>query len=112
MKPERYGTSVAFLSTFFTASNITLAKLGVQFIPAFVFAGMSFTIAGLLLTCIAVAGRKTTELLSIAREQFLGVIWIAIVGISIPFVLIFYALSSAPLANSFLLQTELLYSDT
>jgi len=110
MKAELYGTLVAFVGTIFTGINLTLAKIGVQMIPSLVFVALSFTIAGLILTTVSVLRRRHFEITTLVRRSSIRVLWISIVGTSVPFFLIFYAFSLAPLTNSFLLQTELLYT--
>jgi drug/metabolite transporter (DMT)-like permease len=110
MKTEQYGTLVAFVGTIFTGINLTLAKVGVQTIPPLIFAALSITIGGLILTVISIHKRRYFDMAFIIRKYPLRILWISIVGTSVPFFLTFFAFSLAPLTNSFLLQTELLYT--
>jgi drug/metabolite transporter (DMT)-like permease len=110
MKTELYGTLMALVTTIFTGLNLTLARIGIQAIPSFVFAAICFTNAGAILTTINLLRGKSSEMVSLIGEFPIKIIWIAIVGTSLPFLLIFYAFSLSSLTNSFLLQTEVLYT--
>jgi hypothetical protein len=78
MKTELYGT-LACAATVFTGINLTVAKIGVQTIPSFIFVGMSFTIAGLILTAVSILRGEYSQMIILVRKSFTRIMRIAIV---------------------------------
>ena len=106
---EVAGILSAFIATTTMGINLYLAKI-ISFINRFLLAALMFSISGLVLLLVNIILEKFMDALIQGRKHFLKFLWIGIVGTSIPMSMVFYGLTLSPISNTFLLQTEVIYS--
>lgn len=109
MNAESLGTLSVVISTILTGLNIYLVKI-IALPNRFLLASIILTLSGLILFLANTISGKITEALFQGRKYFLEILWIGVVGTSIPVSMIYYGLSLSPISNTFLLQTEVIYS--
>ncbi|MEM2342142.1 MAG: DMT family transporter [Candidatus Bathyarchaeia archaeon] len=106
---ETVGTISVITATIITGLNVYLAKIA-SFINWLLLASITLTLAGLILTLINFFFGKVSEILKSGKKYFLKLLWIGAVGTTVPMGMTFYGLRLSPISNTFLLQTEVLYS--
>jgi len=109
MDVERKGTLSVLTAMFLAGLNVYLLKIGTIYIPQIPFVSVVLTLAGLILLVISVFSKRELLLLQ-GRTYFFKLIWMGVVGTSIPVVMVTYGVSLSMISNSFLLQTECIYS--
>lgn len=106
---ETAGTISVITATIATGLNVYLAKIA-SFINWLLLASITLTLAGLILTLINSFLGKTSEILECGKKYFFKLLWIGVVGTTVPMGMTFYGLRLSPISNTFLLQTEVIYS--
>ncbi|MEM2913417.1 MAG: DMT family transporter, partial [Candidatus Bathyarchaeia archaeon] len=76
----------------------------------FLLTSIILTLSGLILFLVNTISGKITVAFFQGRKYFLEILWIGVVGTSIPVSMVYYGLSLSPISNTFLLQTEVIYS--
>jgi len=106
---EIAGILSVFVATTAAGINIYLAKI-ISFINRFLLTALMFTLSGLILLIVNIILGKIVDALIYGKKHFLKFLWIGIIGTSIPMSMVFYGLTLSPISNTFLLQTEVIYS--
>jgi len=106
---ETAGIISVFIATTAAGINIYLAKI-ISFINRFLLTALMFSLSGLILLTVNILLGKITDALVQGRRHFLKFLWIGVIGTSIPMSMVFYGLALSPISNTFLLQTEVIYS--
>ena len=106
---EYNGTVAVLAATFLAGLNVYLLKIGTMLIPQMPFVSVALTMAGFILLIASIALGKGPLILG-ARKYIAKLLWIGVVGTSVPVVLVAYGVSLSTVGNSFLLQTEFIYS--
>ena len=106
---ETAGIISVFIATTAAGINIYLAKI-ISFINRFLLTALMFSLSGLILLTVNIVLGKITDALVQGRRHFLKFLWIGVIGTSIPMSMVFYGLALSPISNTFLLQTEVIYS--
>ncbi len=109
MDVERKGTLSVLTAMFLAGLNVYLLKIGTLHVPQIPFVSVVLTVAGLILLATSILLRKERLILQ-GRAYMAKFFWIGVVGTSIPVVMIAYGVSLSMISNSFLLQTEFIYS--
>lgn len=106
---EYNGTVAVLAATFLAGLNVYLLRIGTMLIPQMPFVSVALTIAGFILLIASIVLGKGPLILG-ARKYIAKLLWIGVVGTSVPVVLVAYGVSLSTVGNSFLLQTEFIYS--
>ncbi len=106
---EYTGTVAVLAATFLAGLNVYLLRIGTMLIPQMPFVSVSLTMAGFILLIASIVLGKGLLVLG-ARKYIAKLLWIGVVGTSVPVVLVAYGVSLSTVGNSFLLQTEFVYS--
>jgi len=106
---EHNGTLAVLAATFLAGLNVYLLRIGTMLIPQLPFVSVALTMAGFILLIASMVLGKGPLILG-ARKYIAKLLWIGIVGTSVPVVLVAYGVSLSMVGNSFLLQTEFIYS--
>lgn len=106
---ESKGTLAVLTATFLSGLNVYLLRIGTAFIPQISFVSVALTIAGFMLLTASIILGKGPAILR-GRNHIAKFLWIGVIGTSVPVVMIAYGVSLSTVSNSFLLQTEFIYS--
>ena len=106
---ESRGTLAVLTATFLSGLNVYLLRIGTAFIPQISFVSVALTIAGFMLLAATIILGKGPAILR-GRNHIAKFLWIGVIGTSVPVVMIAYGVSLSTVSNSFLLQTEFIYS--
>jgi len=106
---ESKGTLAVLAATFLSGLNVYLLRIGTAFIPQISFVSVALTIAGFMLLTASIILGKGPAILR-GRNHIAKFLWIGVIGTSVPVVMIAYGVSLSTVSNSFLLQTEFIYS--
>ena len=106
---EYNGTLAVLAATLLAGLNVYLLRIGTMLIPQMPFVSVALTMAGFILLIASIVLGKGPLILG-ARKYIAKLLWIGIVGTSVPVVLVAYGVSLSTVGNSFLLQTEFIYS--
>jgi len=106
---EYNGTLAVLAATLLAGLNVYLLRIGTMLIPQLPFVSVALTMAGFILLIASIVLGKGPLILG-ARKYIAKLLWIGIVGTSVPVVLVAYGVSLSTVGNSFLLQTECIYS--
>lgn len=109
LNPESLGTLSVIVSTILTGINIYLVKI-IAIPNRLLLTSLILTLAGLILAVVNTISGRIIEALLSGRKHFFEVLWIGIIGTSIPLSMVYYGLSLSPISNTFLLQVEVIYS--
>lgn len=106
---ESKGTLAVLTATFLSGLNVYLLRIGTTFIPQTSFVAVALTIAGFMLLTASIILGKGSAILR-GGNHIAKFLWIGVIGTSVPVVMIAYGVSLSTVSNSFLLQTEFIYS--
>lgn len=94
---------------FVNGTSVFLVKIGTSLIPQLPFVSTAILLSGLIMLVFSLASKKGHAIFS-AKRRFPELIWIGVVGTSVPVTLIVYGLSFSGATSSVLLQSEVIFS--
>lgn len=109
LNTESLGTISVVISTVLTGINIYIVKI-IAIPNRLLLTSIILTLAGLILAIANTVSGRIIEAFLCGKEHPFEVLWIGIVGTSIPLSMVYYGLSLSPISNTFLLQVEIIYS--
>jgi len=106
---ERKVTFAVVVGAFVFGTNLFVVKIGTSYMPQLPLMATAISLAGIIMLTVCLAFRKGPAILS-GKKYFLELLWIGVIGTSVPALLVAYGVSFSGVTNCMLLQTEVVFS--